>query len=360
LTPGSQQIRFCTAPDGVRLAYATVGKGPPLVRAAHWMTHLEFDWESPVWRPWLTELSRHNTLVRYDPRGCGLSDRDVGDMAFDAWVADLETVVAAAGLARFALLGASQSVSVAIAYAAKHPQRVSRLILYGGFARGRLRRGSPVQAEEAEVQLKLIQLGWGRDDPAFRQFFTTQFLPDGTPEQLASFNEIQRLSTSAENAARILQVSSGIDVADLAPKVSAPTLVLHAREDKRAPFDEGRLIASLIPGARFVPLESRNHVLLESDSAWPRFLAETRAFLGAEPGTAAAAFPELTAREKEVLELVARGLANDEIAARLGIRPKTVRNQVSALFDKLGVSSRAQAIVRAREAGLGTGNTPEA
>jgi len=155
LTPGSQQIRFCTAPDGVRLAYATVGKGPPLVRAAHWMTHLEFDWESPVWRPWLTELSRHNTLVRYDPRGCGLSDRDVGDMAFDAWVADLETVVAAAGLARFALLGASQSVSVAIAYAAKHPQRVSRLILYGGFARGRLRRGSPVQAEEAEVQLKL-------------------------------------------------------------------------------------------------------------------------------------------------------------------------------------------------------------
>jgi pimeloyl-ACP methyl ester carboxylesterase/DNA-binding CsgD family transcriptional regulator len=360
LTAGSQQIRFCTASDGVRLAYATLGKGPPLVRAGHWMTHLEFDLESPVWRLWLTELSRHNTLVCYDQRGCGLSDRDVADISSDAWLADLETVVAAAGLARFALLGASQSASVAIAYAAKHPERVSRLVLYGGFARGRLSRGSPQQAEEAEVQLRLIRLGWGSDDAAFRQFFTTQFMPDGTAEELASFNEIQRLSTSPEIAERISRVSNGIDVVELARTVRVPTLVMHAREDKRVPFEEGRLIASLIPGARFVPLESRNHKLLASEPAWPRFLAEIRAFLGAEPATAAAAFPELTAREKEVLELMARGLANDEIAARLGISPKTVRNQVSALFDKLGVSSRAQAIVRAREAGLGTGNTPEA
>ncbi len=355
----TQQIRFCTAPDGVRLAYATLGKGPPLVRAAHWMTHLEFDLESPVWRPWLVELSRHNTLVLYDQRGCGLSDRDVGDISFDAWVGDLDTVVAAAGLARFALLGASQGASVAIAYAAKHPERVTRLVVYGGFARGRLNRGSPQQAEEAEVQLGLIRLGWGSDDAAFRQFFTTQFMPDGTAAELASFNEIQRLSTSPDIAGRISRVSNGIDVVELARTVRVPTLVMHAREDKRAPFEEGRLIASLIPGARFVPLESRNHKLLASEPAWPRFLAEIRAFLGAEPATAAA-FPELTAREKEVLELLARGLANDEIAARLGISPKTVRNQVSALFDKLAVSSRAQAIVRAREAGLGTGNTPGA
>ncbi len=355
----TQQIRFCTAPDGVRLAYATLGKGPPLVRAAHWMTHLEFDLESPVWRPWLEELSRQNTFVYYDQRGTGLSDREVADISFDRWVMDLETVVAAAGLARFALLGASQGASVAIAYAAKHPERVTCLVVYGGFARGRLNRGSPQQAEEAEVQLGLIRLGWGSDDAAFRQFFTTQFMPDGTAAELASFNEIQRLSTSPDIAGRISRVSNGIDVVELARTVRVPTLVMHAREDKRAPFEEGRLIASLIPGARFVPLESRNHKLLASEPAWPRFLAEIRAFLGAEPATAAA-FPELTAREKEVLELLARGLANDEIAARLGISPKTVRNQVSALFDKLAVSSRAQAIVRAREAGLGTGNAPGA
>ena len=356
----TQQIRFCTAPDGVRLAYATVGKGPPLVRAAHWMTHLEFDWESPVWRPWLTELSRDNTLVRYDQRGCGLSDRDVGDISFAAWLADLETVVAAAGLARFVLLGASQSASIAIAYAAKHPQRVSQLVLYGGFARGRLKRGSRAQAEETDVQRGLIRVGWGRDDPAFRQFFTTQFLPDGTPEQIASFNEVQRLSASPETAERIFDVTSAIDVAELAQQVSAPTLVLHGREDKRAPFEEGRLIASLIPGARFVPLETRNHALAAQDPAWPRFLAEIRAFLGPSEQPNIAAFPELTAREREVLELIARGLANDEIAERLGIASKTVRNQVSALLDKLGVASRAQAIVKAREAGLGTGHTPAA
>jgi pimeloyl-ACP methyl ester carboxylesterase/DNA-binding CsgD family transcriptional regulator len=348
-----QQIRFCTTPDGVRLAYATMGKGPPLVRAAHWMTHLEFDLESPVWRPWLAELAQHNTVIRYDQRGCGLSDREVGDISFAAWLADLETVVDAAGLARFALLGASQSASVAIAYATRHPQRVSHLVIYGGFARGRLKRGSRAQAEEAELQRELIRLGWGRDDPAFRQFFTTQFLPDAAPDQIASFNEVQRLSATAETAARIFDVTSAIDVLDLAPKVGVPTLVLHACEDKRAPFEEGRLIAARIPGARFVPLETRNHALVEQDPAWPRFFGELRAFLGTTD--AAVPFPALTAREREVLELIARGLANDDIAARLGITSKTVRNQVSALLDKLGVSSRAQAIVKAREAGLGTG-----
>ncbi len=350
----SQQIRFCTAPDGVRLAYATVGKGPPLVRAAHWLTHLEFDLESPVWRPWLEELSRQNTLIYYDQRGTGLSDRDVAEISFDRWVMDLETVAAAAGLARFALLGSSQGASVAIAYAAKHPEKVTHLILYGGYARGRLKRGAPEQADEVAVQRQLLRLGWGRDDPAFRQFFTTQFLPDGTPEQVASFNAVQRLSASPETAVRIFDAFCGIDVAALVPEVRAPTLVLHGREDRRAPFDESRLIASLIPGARFVPLETRNHVLVAQDPAWPRFFAEIRAFLGPSEPTTSAAFPELTAREREVLELIARGLANDEIAERLGITSKTVRNQVSTLFDKLGVSSRGQAIVKAREAGLGT------
>lgn len=363
MSASTQEIRFCTAPDGARIAYATVGKGLPLVRAAHWMTHLEFDWQGPVWRPWLTELSRHNTLIRYDARGCGLSDWDVADVSFDAWVADLEAVVTAAGLARFALLGASQSASVAIAYAVKHPERVSHLILYGGFARGRLKRGSPEQREWAETEIHLIRLGWGRENPAFRQAFTTGFIPDGTPEQFRWFNELQRVSTSPEHAVRIVRAVSTIDVTHLLPKIAVPTLVLHSRDDARVPFGEGRMLASAIPHARFVSLESRNHILLESEPAWPRFLKEIRGFVGAGKPAAepsAEAFPELTAREKEVIELLARGLANDEIAAHLGISSKTVRNQVSALFQKLGVSSRAQAIVKAREAGLGTGSARDA
>jgi pimeloyl-ACP methyl ester carboxylesterase/DNA-binding CsgD family transcriptional regulator len=348
-----QKIRFCTAPDGVRLAYAVSGKGPPLVRVGHWMTHLERDWESPVWRPWLTELSKFNTLIRYDQRGNGLSDRNVPAISFETWLSDLETVVAAAGYSPVALLGASQGAPVAIAYAAKHPQRVSRLVLYGGYARGRLKRAAPAQAEEAEVQVRLVKLGWGRDDPAFRQFFAMQFLPGGTAEQLRSFNELQRISTSAENAARIMELTNGIDVSAFLPKVKAPTLVIHAREDLRVPLDEARLMASTIPNARFALLEGRNHILLESEPAWPRFLEEIRSFLGDGPAAGAGEFPELTAREREVLEEVARGLSNQEIAEHLGISPKTVRNQVSSLFDKLGVTSRAQAIVKAREAGVG-------
>jgi len=355
--PDTQHIRFCTAPDGARIAYATVGKGPPLVRAAHWMSHLEFDWQSPVWRPWLAELARDRTLVRYDERACGLSDCEVPEISFDAWVADLEAVVAAAGLARFALFGMSQGAAIAIAYAVRHPERVSRLVIFGGFARGRSRRGAQ-HAEETRLEMDLVRLGWGRENPAFRRHFTSQFLPDASLEQIRWFDDLQRVSASPGNAARIIELASGIDVVELLPRVAVPTLVLHAREDARIPFDEGRRIASAIPGARFVPLDSRNHILLEGEPAWPRFWQDVRGFLGA--GEAAGAdrsapgFPELTARERQVLELLARGLANDEIAARLGISAKTVRNQVSAVFDKLGVSTRAQAIVKAREAGLGT------
>lgn len=355
--PDSQKIRFCTAADGTRIAYATTGSGPPLVRAAHWLSHLEFDWQSPVWRPWLTELARDRTLVRYDERACGLSDWQVAEISLDAWLADLETVVAAAGLARFALFGMSQGAAVAIAYAVRHPERVSHMVLMGGFARGRARRGQPQQAEELRLELDLMRLGWGRENPAFRWHFTSQFLPEGTLEQIRAFDDLQRASASAENAARILETGSGIDVVDLLPRVTVPTLVMHAREDARIPFEEGRLLASMIPGARFVPLESRNHVLLDGEPAWARFWQELRAFLDtgqAQDGErSASALPELTARERQVLELVARGLANDEIAERLGIAAKTVRNQVSAIFDKLQVSSRAQAIVSAREAGLG-------
>ncbi|MCL4802375.1 MAG: alpha/beta fold hydrolase [Burkholderiales bacterium] len=356
--PEIQQIRFCTASDGARIAYATVGKGPPLVRAAHWMSHLEFDWESPVWRPWLAELARERTLVRYDERACGLSDWEVPELSFDAWLSDLEAVAAAAGLARFALLGMSQGAAIAIAYAVRYPERVSRLVIFGGFARGRARRG-PGQGEEARLEMELVRMGWGRENPAFRRHFTSQFLPDGTLEQIRWFDDLQRVSASPENAARIIGLTSGIDVVDLLPRVTVPTLVLHSRGDARIPFDEGRLIASTIPGARFVPLDGQNHILLEGEPAWARFWQEVHAFLAADRAPAedrsSPPFPELTARERQVLELLARGLANDEIAARLGISAKTVRNQVSVVFDKLGVSSRAQAIVKAREAGLGAG-----
>ncbi len=355
--PDPQKIRFCTATDGTRIAYATTGKGPPLVRAAHWLSHLEFDWESPVWRPWLAELAHAHTLVRYDERACGLSDWQVADISFDAWLADLETVVAAAGLARFALFGMSQGAAVAIAYAVRHPERVSHLVLMGGFARGRSRRGVPQQVDELRLEQELMRIGWGRENPAFRRHFTSQFLPDGTLDQIRAFDAMQRVSATPQNAARILETGSEVDVVALLPKVTAPTLVLHAREDARIPFEEGRLIASTIPGARFVPLDSRNHVLLDGEPAWSKCWQEVRAFLAtgqaAAAGQPGSALPELTARERQVLELLARGLSNDEIAEGLGIAAKTVRNQVSAIFDKLQVSTRAQAIVRAREAGLG-------
>jgi pimeloyl-ACP methyl ester carboxylesterase len=273
-----QQIRFCVAPDGVRLAWATSGHGPPLVKTANWLTHLDHDWNSPIWRHWLTELSREHTVVRYDERGCGLSDPDAADLSFEAWLRDLGAVVDELGLERFPLFGISQGCAVAVAYAARHPERVSRLVLYGGFPLGRLRRGH-ADREEEEMILRMMPLGWGRDNPAFRQFFARMFLPDGTPEQMRWFSDLQRLTTTPQNAVRLRTTSAQIDVCDLAPRVRAPALVLHATGDAVVPFAQGRLLSTLLPDARFVPLESNNHVLLESEPAWPRFLEEVRAFL---------------------------------------------------------------------------------
>jgi pimeloyl-ACP methyl ester carboxylesterase/DNA-binding winged helix-turn-helix (wHTH) protein len=278
-----QQIRFCVAPDGVRLAYAISGCGPPLVKTANWLTHLEYDWDSPVWRPWLTALSAGRTLVRYDERGNGLSDREADDLSFEAWVSDLETVVDAMGLERFPLFGMSQGCAVALAYAARHPQRVSRLVLYGGFALGTLRRAAtPEERAEAEMLIRLMPQGWGRDNPAFRQFFATVFLPEGTPEQMRWFSELQRRTTSAANAVRLRTTSGEIDVQEDARQVRVPALVLHGTGDAAVPFEQGRRLAALIPGASFVPLDSRNHVLLETEPAWSRFLHEVRAFLAAD------------------------------------------------------------------------------
>jgi pimeloyl-ACP methyl ester carboxylesterase/DNA-binding CsgD family transcriptional regulator len=354
MAAAKQQIRFCTSHDGVRIAYARSGQGPPLVKVANWLSHIEFDWESPVWRPLLTELSRDHTLIRYDERGCGLSDWDVADLSFEAWVRDLETVVNAAEVDRFPLLGISQGASIAVAYAVRHPERVSHLILHGGYARGRLQReATPQQREEAETMNKLAELGWGQENPAFRQFFTTQFIPGGSPEQHHWFNELERISTSPANAGRFIRVFNDINVIDLLPQVGCPTLVLHSSRDARVSFDEGRLIAGLIPGARFVPLEGGNHLLLESEPSWSRWLDELRTFLPPVP-RADRVFATLTPRERGLLELIAQGRDNAQIAAKLGLSEKTVRNHITSIFAKLEVDNRARAIVLARDAGFGS------
>ena len=355
LTSRAQEVRFCTTGDGIRLAYARLGAGPPVLRVGSWLTHLEFDAMTPVWIPWLRELSRRNTLVRYDPRGCGLSDRDVTEFSLEAWVRDLEAVADAAGLVRFTLLGTSQGGAIAIAYAARHPERVERLVLYGAYARGTLRRGvTPRERDEFEAMVKLIEVGWGRENPAYRQLFTSLFLPDGTQEEVASFNRLQQLSASPESASRMVRGYADIDVEALAARVRCPTLVLHADRDARVPFDEGRRIAGLIPGARFVPLESPNHILLEHEPAWRLLVEEIHAFLAPSPARDAA-FAELTPRERELLERIAEGRDNEDIARRLHVSNKTVRNHITRIFAKLGVTTRAQAIVRARDAGMGGG-----
>jgi pimeloyl-ACP methyl ester carboxylesterase/DNA-binding CsgD family transcriptional regulator len=347
-----QSLRFCTAADGTRIAIASIGVGPPLLRAAHWLSHVEHDLHSPVWRAWLAELARDHHYIRYDQRGCGLSDSAVADFSLDAWVGDLEAVVDSLGLRRFPLIGMSQGGAVAIAYAVRHPDKVSHLVLPGAYARGALQRATnDAERLEAETLVNLIRLGWGRDNAAFRQVFTNQFIPGGTPAQHQWWNELERLTASPENAARTLDAFHHVDVTDLARQLRVPTLVLHARGDARVPFDEGLRLAALIPGARFVPLDSDNHVLLDTEPAWSTFLAELRGFLGTARADAAegADGAALTPAEREVLRLVALGLDNPAIAQQLNKSEKTVRNQVSSIFDKLGVRTRAEAIVYVRD-----------
>jgi len=357
MTAPEQQIRFASGHDGVRLAYAMSGRGAPLVvKAATWLSHLEVDWESPVWRHLLRDMSAHGCFVRYDERGCGLSDREVADLGFESWLRDLEAVVDALAVPRFALLGISQGAAVAIAYAVRHPEQVSHLVLHGAYARGRLvRADTPHLREEAETMCRLAELGWGKDDPSFRQFFTSQFIPGGTAEQHRWFNEMERISTSPGNAARFMREFNTIDVTDLLAQVRCPTLVLHSRHDVRVPFAEGRLVASGIAGAEFVPIESSNHLLLESEPGWQRWIDAVRKFLpqADEASGDPAPFGSLSKRQQEILTLIAQGRDNAQIAAVLGLTDKTVRNQVSAIFDRLGVENRPQAIVLAREAGLG-------
>jgi len=280
--PLHQEIRFCRAPGGVRIAYATVGRGAPLVKTANWLNHLEYDWESPIWSHLLRGLARRRTLLRYDARGNGLSDWEVGELSLDAWVSDLEAVVDAANVERFPLFGVSQGCAISIAYAVRHPDRVSHLILYSGQAAGLYARNDdPVEIEKRKALTTLVRHGWGQANPAFRQVFTSTFIPNATREQADAFNELQRRTTSPECAARYFEATPWLDVRPLLAQVSAPTLVMHPRGDQDTPIELGRQMAAGIPGAQFVPLPGQNHLFLEGEPAAQRFFEELDRFLAA-------------------------------------------------------------------------------
>jgi len=349
-----QRVHYLRASDGARLAWADSGSGPTVVKAANWLTHLEYEWESPVWRHWIQFFSEHARLIRYDERGCGMSEWKTDDLSLDRWVDDLESVVDAARTSEpVTLLGISQGSATCVKYALKHPDRVARMILYGGYARGTFHRGDPEHERQYRAIIELTRLGWGEDNPTFRQLFTSRFVPDGTPEQLQWFNELCRKSTSGDPAGDLLEARAVVDVSDSLGGVATPTLVLHARDDQVIPIEEARILAAGIPGAQFVELDSRNHILLEHEPAWDRFREAVLDFMGVGPRAARdTVFDNLSSRERQILALIAEGLSNTDIAERLAISEKTVRNHTSNLFDKLGVWSRAQAIVFARDHGF--------
>ncbi len=356
-TRARQRIHYLRTTDHVKLAWAEASTGPVLVKASNWLTHLEDEWESPVWGHWIRFLTEHFRLVRYDERGCGMSDWDVEDLSNERRIEDLEEVIAAAGPAEpFALLGISQGAAACLGYAARHPERVSHLLLYGAYARGWSRRGDPDAARAFQAIADLARFGWGKDNPAFRQVFTSRFIPGATSEQMGWFNDLCRKTTSPRMAADLMLARGTIDVVPYLERIRTPTIVIHGRDDQAIPIAEGRLIASGIAGAQFVELDSRNHILLESEPAWERFCAVVLEFLGREAGPLAedAVFSSLTPREREVLALLTDGLGNAAIAGRLSLSEKTVRNHVSNVFDKLGVWTRAQAIVLARDRGFGS------
>ena len=274
-----QEVTFCRTDDGINLALAAVGDGPPLIKVANWLTHIEYDWESPIWSPLLQRLAASSRMIRYDGRGNGLADREVGDISFAAFVRDLEAVVQSIKVKQSAFLGISQGAAVAIAYAVRHPERVSKLILYGGYAQGRNKRGSAAEAEMGQAFIAIVRHGWGVEHSAFMKAFSSVYYPSGTAQQIKWLVDLQRITSSPENAARIRSACDDIDVVSLLPKVRVPTLVLHCRHDSVAPLEQGRMIASSIPHAKFVTLESDNHVLLSDEPEWPKLIGEIEAFL---------------------------------------------------------------------------------
>jgi pimeloyl-ACP methyl ester carboxylesterase/DNA-binding CsgD family transcriptional regulator len=348
-------IRFCAAPDGVKIAVAAYGSGPPLVRAGTWLTHVEYDGTSPLSAHWVEEFSKRHRYVAYDGRGCGLSDRQIGDLSLDVFVADLEAVVDGLGLERFLLLGMSMGAPVAVAYAAKHPDRVSRLVLHGGFHRSYLssKNPDPRVLEEADVLLKSARLGWGMGSAALRQVFVAKFMGESTEAQRQAFDERQRVTSTAEVAERYLRAMFALDVKELAARVSCPTIAFHSRGDQLIFFEQGRKLAALIPGARFVPLESKNHVPFRDEPAWAALVAALRPFLDEDAGARAPAAPkELTSRQLDVLRGVARGLTDKEIAGELSLSPRTVEMHVARTLAALDCANRAEAVRKAAALGL--------
>jgi pimeloyl-ACP methyl ester carboxylesterase/DNA-binding CsgD family transcriptional regulator len=347
-----QEVRFVTSRDGTRIAWARHGHGPPLVRVATWLTNLETDWISPIWKHWLTDLGDQFTVVRYDDRGSGLSDRNPAEISFERWVEDLEAVIDGAGLSTFAVLGMSQAGAVAIAYAARNPTRVRHLILYGAYAKGIRRRNlSSEDLEENELFLQLMRVGWGRANPAFGRIFTAELIANGSDEQARWLDALQRGSTDGPTAARMAAARSEIDVTEMAQLVGVPTLILHARDDQAVAFEEGRRLASLIPGAKMVVLEGRNHILLGDEPAWPQFMRELASFAGAPPALRDEEdiAGKLSRREVEVLQIAARGKSNDEIAAELSLSVRTIERHLANIYTKLqlsGKSARAGAVAR--------------
>lgn len=335
-----QRIRFCRTRDGLRIAWASHGSGPPLLVVSCWLSHLQYDWSSPVWRHFLEDLGSFTTLIRYDERGFGLSDWTVHDFSLDARLADLEELVDEIGVERLSLLGMSGGAPVAMAYAAKHPERVERLISYGGYVVGPGRDPS-----ERELAFRaMIRAGWAQQDPIFRHVFTTTFIPEATEEQKGWFDELQRMSTSTENALASRVERLAVDLTDELPRIQAPTLLLHARDDRACTLDGARLAAALIPDARLVILDSSNHILLAGEPAWHDLVEELRAFLPSRP-TRRSPAPEadvsaLSGREREVLELAAGGQTNAEIADALVLSVRTVERHLSNAYLKLGISGR--------------------
>ncbi len=347
------EVRFAHVASGARIAWAKNGRGPALVRVAHWMTHVEHDTSSPIWRPWLTGLGRRLQVIRYDERGCGLSGSDTVPLGLDAAFEELEAVIDATAIPRVALLGQSGAAAPAIAYAAKYPDRVSHLVLLGGYLSGLMHSNpDPDTVAFFDAKVRLVELGWGRNDPVVQQFFTTTMIPDATPEQAAALNDQQRRSCNGKRAAQIMQARARLDVSALAPLVRCPTLVLHGAGDQAVPIELGRAMAAAIPGARFETLATSNHIPLPGDGGFARFIEVVSDFVGGESVQRI-----LAPREKDLAHAVADGLDNLQLAARLGIAEKTARNALSALYAKLGVEGRPQAIVLLRAEGFG-GQTP--
>lgn len=343
-----QTIRLSKSRDGTAIAVASCGAGPVILKAAHWLSHVDHDLESPVWRPWVEALSANHRYVRYDPRGCGLSERYVEDLSVARWYEDLEAVADTIDTPQFILLGLSQGGALAINYALHYPERVSHLILMNAYSQGAWTRAkTDAERLECETLVNFVRIGWGRENPAFCEFFTNLFIPGGTAEQHRWWGELERLTASPEVASQLLYEMHRIDVLDLVGQLTVPTLILHCRGDVRVPFGEGLKLAAAIPHAEFVALDSRNHVLLPSEPAWRVFFDHLARFTGQRPARSLNGLRQatLTPAEEAVLRLMAEGLDNRAIAERLNKSEKTVRNQLSTIFDKLGVRSRAEAIV---------------